>query len=540
PTPTTAPIAPSSAQQAPTAPPVSNAPSTPPPEAPLPASPAPSGSAAAPPPDIPITAGAALLAQALARAGTAATTAATTATTPPPAGAAAPSPLAGLPAGERLLLRVVSIAPPSTLSSAPTAAPTPTSAAVPAAPAAVAPAAGATASATLATAAAATPISGAAQVQAASAPQAGQRPVVATPLNPTTLAPQAAPTASGPVAPGAILPIARGDGAAAFTAQPAPPTAAAVEAAAAATTAGATASTTAQTSASPVASTSTFSATVVGTSTTGQPILLAGQDLLTVRAAPIEPGSTLMLELAGRRPAMLAPGLPETQAATPLASVAELAAAAQATGGAAQAAISAVMPQPGPALAAQMAMFLSALQTGDLRAWIGEPARAALDRAGRTTTVSKVEGDLKRAAAAAREADAPDPANAAGTWRAQTIPFSNAGAIEPIRLFLHQTNPDDGNDAGKKAGGQPTRFLLDLDLSRLGRVQLDGFAQPPRFDLILRTETPLAEPTRLEILQLFANVTSARGLTGSLAFHVAPPIVPTETGRATPRPGIVV
>src|SRR6185369_10431533 len=146
---------------------------------------------------------------------------------------------------------------------------------------------------------------------------------------------------------------------------------------------------------------------------------------------------------------------------------------------------------------------------------------------------------LKRAAAAARETDAPDPANPAGAWRAHTIPFSNAGAIEPIRLFLHQTNPDDGNDGGKKAGGQPTRFLLDLDLSRLGRVQLDGFAQPPRFDLILRTETPLAEPTRLEILQLFANVTSARGLTGSLAFQVAPPIVPTETARA-PRPGIVV
>jgi hypothetical protein len=260
----------------------------------------------------------------------------------------------------------------------------------------------------------------------------------------------------------------------------------------------------------------------------------------TVRAAPIEPGSTLVLELAGRQSAGLAPVLPETQAAMPLASVAELVAAAQATGGAAQAAVSAVMPQPGPALAAQMAMFLSALQSGDLRTWIGEPARTALDRAGRTNTVSKVEGDLKRAAAAARDTDAPDPANAAGTWRAQTIPFSNAGAIEPIRLFLHQTNPDDGNDDGKKAGGQPTRFLLDLDLSRLGRVQLDGFAQPPRFDLILRTEQPLAEPTRLEILQLFANVTSARGLTGSLAFLVAPPIVPTDTAKPAPRPGIVV
>ena len=36
---------------------------------------------------------------------------------------------------------------------------------------------------------------------------------------------------------------------------------------------------------------------------------------------------------------------------------------------------------------------------------------------------------------------------------------------------------------------------------------------------------------RLELLQLFANVTSARGLTGSVAFQVAPPSVPTETSR---------
>jgi hypothetical protein len=175
-----------------------------------------------------------------------------------------------------------------------------------------------------------------------------------------------------------------------------------------------------------------------------------------------------------------------------------------------------------------------------VRAWIGEPARTALDRAGRGNTVSKVEGELKRASGAARESDAPESTGAAGTWRAQTIPFSNAGAIEPIRLFLHQTNPDESGNDGKQKGSQPTRFLLDLDLSRLGRIQLDGFAQPPRFDLILRSEKPLAEPTRLEMLQLFANVTSARGLTGSLAFQVAPPIVPTETGKAPPRPGIVV
>jgi hypothetical protein len=198
-----------------------------------------------------------------------------------------------------------------------------------------------------------------------------------------------------------------------------------------------------------------------------------------------------------------------------------------------------VVPQPGPALAGQMAFYLSALQSGDIKAWLGESARTALDRAGRGATVSKIDGELKRAAAGI---DRPE-AEAAG-WRGQAIPINNGAAgapIAPVQLYVHQTKPDDDGGNQQKGGGKaPTRFLLDLDLSALGKIQLDGLAQPPRFDLILRTERALPEAVRNQLRLLFTDITSARGLSGSVGFQVAPPIVPGVTGSAPPRPGILV
>jgi hypothetical protein len=400
----------------------------------------------------------------------------------------------------------------------------------------------AAAAATLATAAGA-PVSGAAQVQAASVPQGIARPAVPTQATAAATVPAQAASASGTVSAGAVLPLQRGDGAGGFTAElpPEPATVATAAQAATAATAGTATTSTAAANAAitPNATAGQFTATVVGTTSSGQPVLLAGQTLLTARAASAEPGSRLVLELASARAAALestAPSAPDPMLRSSLPSLPAVVAAAQVIGGPAQAALAALVPTPGPALAGQMAFFLSALQSGDLRAWIGDPARAALDRAGNGRAVSKLGNELKQASNAIDR-----DAAASGGWRGQMIPLSNGGAIQPVQLFVHQTQPDDkGNDADQAAGKPPTRFLLDLDLSALGHVQLDALAQPPRFDVILRTPQPLSETIRNDLRLLFTDMTSARGLTGSVSFQVAPPIVPTGTTAAAPRPGILV
>lgn len=484
----------------------------------------------------------------------------------------APSPLAGLGAGDRVLVRVLALLPPVGDAADGGAAVIGANAAAVSATATRTTAAGTT-GVTLADVetAASLPNSSAAQVQTASLSQVTARAGQPGPASPAVLLAQAAAGVSAPVAPSAVQPIVRAAAGPALTADPPPVTAAeptpappapAAPTPAAATPAGASSGAPTPVATTPVATTATppttaaqaevaanaaaptaaeteaapsttpFDATVVGTSTGGQPILLAGQTLLTLRAASVPTGSTLVLQLAAapRAAPPPLPGLP----ATALPSLSELVRAAQTVGGAAQTAMTAVVPQPGPTLASQILFYLTAVNRGDLRSWIGDAARTALDRAGRGATLGKLSSELKQAS------DSTTRSSGAGEWRAQPpIPMSDGAAIQPIQLFVHRTNPDESGSGGDQGTAKPTRFLLDLNLSRLGTIQLDGLAQPPRFDLILRSAQPLSDPMRTEIRQLFIDMTSARGLNGQVSFQVAPPIVP-NVAPAAPRPGILV
>ena len=483
----------------------------------------------------------------------------------------APPPLAGLAAGDRVLVRVLALLPPIGDATDGGAAVTGTNAAAVSATAARTTAAG-TAAVTLADveAGASLPNSSAAQVQTASLSQVAARAGQPGPAGPAALLAQVAAGVSAPVAPSAVQPIVRAAAGPALTANPPPVTPAAPTpvpapippTAAAATPAGAASEATTPIATTPIATTAAppttaaqaevaanavaptaaeteavptttpFDATVVGTSTGGQPILLAGQTLLTLRAASVPTGSTLVLQLAAA-PRAAPPPLPGLPAAA-LPSLSELVRAAQTVGGAAQTAMTAVVPQPGPTLASQILFYLTAVNRGDLRSWIGDAARTALDRAGRGATLGKLSSELKQAS------DSTTRSSGAGEWRAQPpIPMSDGAAIQPIQLFVHRTNPDESGSGGDQGAAKPTRFLLDLNLSRLGTIQLDGLAQPPRFDLILRSAQPLSDPMRTEIRQLFIDMTSARGLNGQVSFQVAPPIVP-NVAPAAPRPGILV
>jgi len=57
-------------------------------------------------------------------------------------------------------------------------------------------------------------------------------------------------------------------------------------------------------------------------------------------------------------------------------------------------------------------------------------------------------------------------------WRTILIPFHNGNQIEQIRLYRRSAGEqqDDGEEKGRKG----TRFVVELDLARIGRFQLDG------------------------------------------------------------------
>jgi hypothetical protein len=273
-----------------------------------------------------------------------------------------------------------------------------------------------------------------------------------------------------------------------------------------------------------------FVATVVGSDAAGQPILSSGPVLITLATGAPPPGTKVTLAVVPETaPAALGAAVPASGDVAPAAA---LLTASQGTGAAA--AVNALMPQAGPALAAQMAFYAGALQQGDIKVWLGDAARAALDRTSRgRQALDSVSDDM----ASTHEVNA---SAGPGNWQAMTIPFANGAVVDPIRLYVLQTDPDAEGEATEKAS-DATRFLVDVQLTKLGRFQIDGFARPDRLDLIIRTPQPLDQALKTGIEQVYINVGSARGLGGVIAFQVAPPVVP-PTPRPPPGPsaGILV
>src|SRR5579872_4292057 len=182
-------------------------------------------------------------------------------------------------------------------------------------------------------------------------------------------------------------------------------------------------------------------------------------------------------------------------------------------------------PTAAPRLAAALLFFMGVLQ-GDGN-WPGDAMSATLTAAGRAdlrTRLAKDLGDLRQQASE----------SAQGDWRIFTLPVLDEAAVRPIRLYV-RNNGDDKNGGQSQQG---SRFVLDLDLTRLGPLQLDGLVRGPRFDLVLRSHEPFDPAMKAEIGALFHNALDGSGLSGDVAFvNTAEfPVSPLSTVR--PRLGI--
>jgi hypothetical protein len=175
-----------------------------------------------------------------------------------------------------------------------------------------------------------------------------------------------------------------------------------------------------------------------------------------------------------------------------------------------------VVPRPGADLAARLVHLIDALR-GDLAAWIGRDTVRAIAAAAGEGLAGRLGEDFARLA----RLGAAEP----GDWRFLPIPLFHAGVLGQLRLFARHRQPATGD--GEEDPG--TRILIDVELPRLGQVQLDALVQPHRFDLILRSRAVLPDPWRAGIAAIFDDAREIGRLEGDLAFLVvrdfaAPPI----------------
>ncbi len=257
--------------------------------------------------------------------------------------------------------------------------------------------------------------------------------------------------------------------------------------------------------------------TVAGSTPQGQPILATKQGMLALNVpASLPPGAKVTAALtdlaqATQAAAPTLPGPPGPLGERDWPAMRQLMATLAASDPALAKSMLATMPQPNRKLTAALGFFLAAMRGGDARGWLGDDASSALDKAGRRDLLDRLEKDFE---GLRREAAEPLP----GDWRSYTIPLMDSTGPKPIKLHVHPLKEDEEGD-GRPRGKPGSRFLIDLDLSRFGPMQLDGLVRPNHFDLILRSHAVLPPELRVELIQVFADSVRAVGYSGGLSFQ---------------------
>ena len=88
-------------------------------------------------------------------------------------------------------------------------------------------------------------------------------------------------------------------------------------------------------------------------------------------------------------------------------------------------------------------------------------------------------------------------------------------------MFTRQGDDHDEDEDEKGAQRRSVRFVVDVNLTQLGELQLDGLVQDRRFDLIVRSKTDLTPEMRENINAIFADGVETTGFEGNVIFEKA-------------------
>ena len=194
-------------------------------------------------------------------------------------------------------------------------------------------------------------------------------------------------------------------------------------------------------------------------------------------------------------------------------------------------------PRPDAKLGTSLLFLLSALKGGDLKSWIGETAMRELDRI-RPDMLRRLGDDVRFIASDGDDGDG-RAVRPTGDWRSIPLPLFGEG-MDQSRLLVRRDGGEETEDNEKR---KETRFVVDLTLTSIGRLQLDGLIDPSarRFDMLVRTTASLPPRFRQDILQIFAASNETIGLNGGLTFRATPDaLIDTTDATAPERDGSLI
>ena len=164
-----------------------------------------------------------------------------------------------------------------------------------------------------------------------------------------------------------------------------------------------------------------------------------------------------------------------------------------------------------------MLFFLAALKGEDFKSWLGKHNSQWLEDNGHGGLLKKAMGEFLTLARQYNESQSTQQ-----TWQTFVFPVAVEGELQQVRFFVKRDKKQGGNR--QEAEGEDTRFIVEVDVSQLGEIQMDGFVRKAReqqlhFDLVIRTKQALPADVQQDIMAIYTSTGELTGYQGNIQFQ---------------------
>lgn len=173
------------------------------------------------------------------------------------------------------------------------------------------------------------------------------------------------------------------------------------------------------------------------------------------------------------------------------------------------------LPALGPIFGSMLFLLSCAARSGNPSDWLGERSfrmiAGVLIEDQHHSLVEQLQQDIANMCTPVRLPGSSDE------WQMLLLPFWVGPHMEHVKMVLPRRSKASHGVTAENG----VRFLVDVSMSRLGALQLDGFIRhkSKRFDLIIRTHQGLSSEARTDITHLFNGALSQLGFSGDALFQ---------------------
>lgn len=179
--------------------------------------------------------------------------------------------------------------------------------------------------------------------------------------------------------------------------------------------------------------------------------------------------------------------------------------------------------------------FLTATKLNSPKLLLGERATRLLQRNGQDELIKRFAKDFSSIRQMFEGYSQQSP------WQPLFMPIVINGEFQQARWFFRREK-ETSDQENRKA--KASRFIVEMDYSELGQMQLDGFAtthnEKLKLDMVLRAQTPLEEDIQRDIIAIYHAASEAAGYIGTFSFEFTETFPMNPLDELLPKQNLVV